>query len=313
MTAMKNNGSKSVFAARVGAMCAALALVVPGSAFAESKDDDRATDEERKALERAESAASRGYLERQPAVRHRKLLVANRFEVGLTGESTINADFRHIIGGGLKLEYHLSDMFSVGVVGIAATALNTKLVDRILPTLPTTVDNTKREPSQSQFTAHLNSMPLHGAGYLSITPWYGKLAAFGSAFLNFDFYFQAGVAFAQLKSDCPSTICNDKSPGKTTVGADGMDIPPDYNPNNDAPLNSGMKVGLYLGGGIHVFLNDFMALDITVRDYAFVDNPSGADFNADLYVSEDDNRFLNHLFFGAGISFMLPTKVKRTP
>ena len=62
-----------------------------------------------------------------------------------------------------------------------------------------------------------------------------------------------------------------------------------------------------------MFLNDFIALDLTVRDYAFTDNPSGADFNADLVVTKDDNRFLHHLFFGAGLSIMFPTKVKRTP
>ena len=98
----------------------------------------------------------------------------------------------------------------------------------------------------------------------------------------------------------------------------GEMLPPDNNPNNDDPLNNGSRVGLYLGGGIHVFLSDFIALDLTVRDYMFSDNPSGADYNADLFVGknettgEDDNRFLNHLFFGAGLSVMFPTTVKRT-
>jgi hypothetical protein len=89
--------------------------------------------------------------------------------------------------------------------------------------------------------------------------------------------------------------------------------PPDNNPNNDKPLNDGSRLGLYLGGGIHVFLSDFIALDLTVRDYAFSDNPSGADFNANLAVTSDDSRFLHHLFFGAGVSIMFPTTVKRTP
>lgn len=247
------------------------------------------------------------------AVRHRRLLVKHRFEFAPLFESTINADFRHIIGGGAKLEYHLSDMLSVGVVGVGSTAINTKLVDKILPTLEMTTDDKTREPSQAEFTDRLNTMPIHGAGYVSLTPWYGKLAAFSQAFVAFDFYFQAGVSFAQLKSNCPVDVCNDPAPGQSTTGMDGDTIPPDNNPNNDPPLNSGNRVGLYLGGGIHVFLNDFLALDMSVRDYAFTDNPSGADFNADLYVSNADNRFLHHLFFGVGISVMLPTTVRRTP
>jgi len=159
-------------------------------------------------------------------------------------------------------------------------------------------------------------MPFHGAAYVSLTPWYGKLAAFSQAFVAFDFYFQAGVAFAQLKSDCPtSTVCKDTHPGTSIPDPNdpSMTIPPDLNPNNDPPLNSGTKAGLYLGGGIHVFLNDFVALDLTFRDYAFSDNPSGADYNADLFVSKKDNRFIHHLFGGIGVAIFFPTTVKRTP
>ena len=246
------------------------------------------------------------------AVRRRRLLVKHRFELAPLFESTINADFRHIVGGGAKLEYHLGDMFSIGVVGVGSTALDTKLVDKIRPTLEMDANPRTREPSQAEFMQRLNTMPLHGAAYVSLTPWYGKLAAFSQAFVAFDFYFQAGVSFAQLKSDCPATVCFDDGLSHLDPNT-GDTIPPDNNPNNDRPLNDGTRVGLYLGGGIHVFLNDFLALDMTVRDYAFTDNPSGADFNADLLVSNSDNRFLHHLFFGVGISVMLPTTVKRTP
>jgi outer membrane beta-barrel protein len=242
------------------------------------------------------------------AVRHRRLLVKNRFELAPLFESTINADFRHIIGVGAKLEYHLSDMLSIGAVGVGSTALNTKLIDRIMPTLEENVNNMTREPSQSEFESRLNTMPLHGALYVSLTPWYGKLAAFSQAYVAFDFYFQVGVAFAQLKSNCPDNVCTDVN--TDTPEKDGT--PPDMNPNNDPPLNSGGRAGLYIGGGVHVFLNDFIALDLTIRDYAFTDNPSGADFNANLAVTNDDNRFIHHLFFGAGVSIMFPTKLKRT-
>jgi len=251
----------------------------------------------------------------QPAVRHRLLLVKQRFELTPSFESTINADFRHIIGGGAKLEYHLTDMLSFGAVGIFSTSLNTGLVDRIMPTLEDDVDDATREPSQDEFSQHLNKMPIHGAAFASLTPWYGKLAAFGKAFVNFDFYFQGGLAFASLTSKCSNSICDDTHPGVAIEDPDDptMQIQPDDNPNNDPPLNSGPQIGLYLGGGIHVFLNEFIALDLTVRDYAFNDNPSGADFNADLYVSEDDSRFQHHIFMGIGVSVMLPMKAKRTP
>jgi outer membrane beta-barrel protein len=258
-------------------------------------------------------------LAKDVAVRHRRLLVKNRFEVTPLFESSIDADYQHTIGGGLKLEYHLGDMLSIGVIGVGSTSLHTGIVDKVVDTLPPTPKPGSKDPTKDQFLEHLNSMPLHGAAYLSLTPWYGKLAAFSSAFVAFDFYFQAGVSFAMLKSDCPKTAghCDDTHPGTSIM--QGMDsVPADNDPKNDPPLNDGNRVGLYLGGGIHVFLSDFLALDLTVRDYAFSDNPSGADYNADQFVGTsptlgDDNRFLHHLFFGAGLSIMFPTTVKRTP
>ena len=275
----------------------ALALTVAGNAYAERRLNSLHSD---------------------VAVRHRRLLVKNRFEVTPLFESSIDADFQHTVGGGLKLEYHLSDMLSIGAVGVFSTSFHTSLVDRIVTTLPDTPPMTGKDPSKDQFLDRLNSIPVHGAAYISVTPWYGKLAAFSQAFVAFDFYFQAGISYAQLTSNCPPTVCSDTHPGTSIMGPMGDTIPPDNNPQNDPPLNDGTRIGLYLGGGIHVFLNDFIALDLTVRDYAFSDNPSGADYNADQFVGNnpmlgDDNRFLNHLFFGAGLSVMLPTTVKRTP
>jgi outer membrane beta-barrel protein len=269
------------------------------------------------AFETTAAAERKRYkLDSQPLVRARKLLVAHRFEVTPLFESTINADFKHFIGGGLKAEYHLTDNLSIGALGVYTASFNTGLVDRIVPNLEDGIDDATREPSKAEFTQRLNDMPLHGAAYISLTPWYGKLAAFSKAYVNFDFYFQAGMAFAQLKSSCSDVVCDDDHPGTAGTDPDGdgpMEAPPpDLNPNNDPPLNEGSKFGLYLGAGLHVFVNDFIAIDLTVRDYAFSDNPSGADFNADLFVSEDDSRFLHHLFMGAGVSIMLPAKVKRT-
>ncbi len=250
-------------------------------------------------------------LSKDVAVRHRRLLVAHRFELAPLFESTVNADYRHIIGGGAKLEYHFSDILSFGIIGVASASINTGLVNKINDTLVSNPAD-PREPTQTQFIDHLNSMPLHGAAYISITPWYGKLAAFGTSYVAFDFYFQAGLSFAQLSSNCPATICNDTAPGQPKPGPNNTTIPPDMNPNNDPPLNSGGRVGLYLGGGIHVFLNDFIGLDLTVRDYAFNDNPSGADFDANLFVDDKDSRFIHHLFMGVGLSIMFPMTVVRT-
>ena len=127
-------------------------------------------------------------------------------------ESTINADFQHIVGGGLKLEYHLGDMLSIGVIGVALDRRSTpSLVDkhrrrRCRRRTPTT---RRASRARSEFLEHLNTMPFHGAAYISLTPWYGKLAAFAPAYVAFDFYFQAGVvvraAAVELPDDASAT------------------------------------------------------------------------------------------------------------
>lgn len=244
----------------------------------------------------------------EPVVRNRVLYVKKRLELAPLFEMTVNGDFQQILGGGLKLEYHLTDQLSIGAVGVYGINLDTKLTKKIVPTLENTADSNTAEPSKTEFRQHLNKMPLHGALYVSFTPWYGKLVAFGKSNLPFDFYFQGGMSFASLTSNCASSVCSDQFAGQPSD-----DHPLDYNPNNDQPLNDGTKIGLYFGGGIHVFLSEFIALDLTVRDYWFSDNPSGADFNADTFVSSSDSRFLHHLFAGVGISIMLPASAKRTP
>src|SRR5262245_15873372 len=88
----------------------------------------------------ANTGRRKSALSTDKAVRNRRLLVNGRFEAAPTFESTINPEFQHIVGGGLKLEYHLSDMLSIGAVGIGSTQFNTKLTDRIVPTLMTSQD-----------------------------------------------------------------------------------------------------------------------------------------------------------------------------
>src|SRR5947208_16925096 len=94
-------------------------------------------------------------LEKDVAVRHRRLLVAKRFEATPLFESSGNADFQHIVGGGLKLEYHFSDKLSSGVIGVASPALHTSLVDEVVHTLPATPPMVGRDPRTAQGLYHL--------------------------------------------------------------------------------------------------------------------------------------------------------------
>ena len=70
-------------------LAAATALALPGTAFARKSP-----------------------LEGQPDVRHKYELRSLRFEVAPTFEATVQADYKHTVSGGLKIEYHLTDSLS---------------------------------------------------------------------------------------------------------------------------------------------------------------------------------------------------------
>jgi outer membrane beta-barrel protein len=282
----------------------ALILATPVSALAQEDDDG------------GRNVATS--LAEQPAVRHRLLLVKGRFELTPAFEANVNADYKYTMSGGLRAEYHLSDMLSVGGIGFYGASLKTGLTDRILATLDENNPDGDPTPTKAEYEQHLNDIPIHGAAYVSLTPWYGKLAAFGAAFVNFDFYFSAGLAFAQLSNDCGPNVCNDDAPGEDEVIPNPDPTMPDTvivdnNANDDPALNDGNRFGLYLGGGIHVFLNNWLALDLTVRNYLFSNNPSGLDTNFDYKVGDDDNQLQNHLFLGVGLSVFFPMTPERTP
>jgi outer membrane beta-barrel protein len=244
-------------------------------------------------------------LEGQPAIRHKLELRERRFEITPTFEATISADFKTTYSFGAKLDYHVNDWFSIGVLGFYGVAVNTGLMDQIVSSLPTT-DANYPTPSQATALSHANTMPFHGAVAATFTPWAGKLSAFGKAFVSYDIYVQGGLALAQTQNDFGgddnATVCDqnctDPDPNRRVFN----------DPRNDGPHNAGWNPGLLIGGGVHLFFGGWGALDISIRDYMFTDNPSGLDFFKDDRINDQDRRFLTHLFVGVGFSLYLPAK-----
>jgi outer membrane beta-barrel protein len=254
------------------------------------------------------ASARKSPLEGQPDVRHKYELRLSRFELSPTFEATVQADYRHTISGGLKAEYHLTDALSIGGLIFFGAGIDTALTEQIEDSLPGdgSVPPGDPTPDKGQFRDHLNDTPLHGGVQATFTPWFGKMNLFGKAYVAFDVYVSGGLGFAQTKlSDSRFDSCE-----RVQDGTDAMGQPLFNDPRNDGACNTGFNPGLLMGAGIHVFINKWIALDLSFRNYMFSDNPSGLDFDADLDVDEDDRRFLSHLYFGVGVSLYLPTKVK---
>lgn len=252
------------------------------------------------------AAAKPRPLSEQPAVRHKFELRDLRLEVVPTFEASVAAEFKNTLSGGLKIEYHLTDALSIGVMGFFGTDINTGLLDQVVDSLPTSMPVNDPTPTQAQALEHANTMPIHGGAGLTFTPWFGKLGLFGRAFLSYDIYVSGGFGFAMTKNkfdgddDTPvcDSNCQDPDPMRRL----------NNDPRNDGPHNEGFNPGIQFGGGFHLYLSNFAALDIYLRDYMFTDNPSGFDVNFDKQVDNDDRRFMSHLFVGVGLSFFIPPK-----
>jgi outer membrane beta-barrel protein len=250
-------------------------------------------------------------LDGQPTVRHKEELRDGRFEITPTFEASISAPFKNTLAGGLKIEYHITDVFSVDALFFFGSSLNTGLLDQVADSLPTTDAPASMDltPSRTTALSHANSIPIHGGVGLTFTPFFGKLALFQKAFLAYDIYLSGGFGFAKTENDFQG---DDKATTCEQFCDDATKDPRDKftDPRNDGPHNAAFNPGVQFGGGLHLFFNNWAALDIYVRDYMFGDNPSGLDFNNDNRVDDSDRRFLSHLFVGVGIAFYLPTTAK---
>lgn len=255
------------------------------------------------------ASARKSPLSGAPMVRHKYEYRLKRFEVVPIFEGSVGAEYNHTLSGGLKAEYHLTDSLSFGGNILFGTALSTGLYDEIRDSLPPPGDAPYPTPSTQNADQHKNAIPLHGSVHITFTPTFGKMSLFGKSFLAYDIYFFGGFGFANTTNtfDGPggddATNCDENCMGDPSTHR--------FNdPRNDGPHNAGFNPGVAFGGGLHVYFNKWVALDLSLRNYMFADNPSGFDQNFDLRVDDDDRSFTNHLFVGVGISLFLPPKIE---
>jgi len=101
-------------------------------------------------------ADRRNVLEDQPAIRHKYEMRKTRFEVSPALVMSINQDFRHFVGGGIVLQFHITDWLGIGVQGAFGGGVDSGITDRLAGdsgVLPAT--ETGVQPSKTQFRDHL--------------------------------------------------------------------------------------------------------------------------------------------------------------
>lgn len=254
------------------------------------------------------ASARKSPLTDAPMVRHKYEYRLQRFEVVPVFEGSVGAEYKHTLSGGVKVEYHLTDALSLGGSILFGTGISTGLYDEIRSSLPDPgPGNTYPVPNKSHADQHVNTIPMHGSVHLTFTPTFGKMSLFGKSFLAYDIYFFGGFGFANTSN----TFSGDDDLTQCDTNCDAAPDAQRFNdPRNDGPHNAGFNPGVAFGGGLHVYFSKWVALDISLRNYMFADNPSGFDQNFDLQVDNDDRAFMNHLFVGVGVSLFFPPKIQ---
>jgi outer membrane beta-barrel protein len=262
------------------------------------------------------ASARKSPLAGQPMVRHKYEYRTSRIELVPLFEGSVGAQYQHTLSGGLKAEFHLTDSLSFGGSVLFGTSISTGLYDEIHGTLPEP-GAPFPTPSTDVADDHINRIPLHGSAHVTFTPTFGKMSLFGKAFVAYDIYFFGGLAFAKTENSFggndDEVVCDVNNPEEGVLcnepPMEGVPNPAD-DPRNDGPHNAGFNMGIAFGGGLHVFINKWIAIDLSLRNYMFSDNPSGLDNNFDRRVDDADRSFMSHLFVGVGVSLYLPPRVK---
>jgi outer membrane beta-barrel protein len=247
------------------------------------------------ALPQVAHAQRRSPLADAPAIRKRLELRETRFEIGVGWTSTIGQDYFHsqLVGG--RLAFHISDWFAIAAVGgFGAVQLETAYHERLTGSLVPN-PNVAREPSATEAENSMQRVKWMAAAQLEFTPFTGKYSLFGKIFAHYDFYAFAGPGFLGIEpTNAAVPACSDAGTSRSC----GM---------------SGAKLGGNVGLGLHTFFNQFVALNVELRDVIAKLNPSGRDTNGDSFARLDDATWQSTYMVTGNIMFFFPTVAAISP
>jgi outer membrane beta-barrel protein len=196
---------------------------------------------------------------------------AGRLEATLTGNLSLNDPFFAKYFGGLKLGYHLTEFISVsahGAGGLARQTGSTVLCPASEGCRDATDLQLYQVPGKIEWLAGLE---------VAWSPVYGKLNVFSEQVVHFDLSILGGADY----------IAHRQAVGREAALA--LDL------QGDSPSTE-TAIGGHLGLGARVFLTEWMAVRLEVKDYVY---------RADV-PNNGGTALQNQLFTELGLSFFVP-------
>jgi outer membrane beta-barrel protein len=301
---------------------------------------------------RTAEAKKPGVLEGKPVVATPLLLRKFRFQISPQVGMSLNQPFIHkgFVGAGVRVDFTewigVRGHFNYGIIDVDSR-LQKALLDGGLPQGETGADPTAPDlpvrpngeldnpaPLLHDFQAGLTKLQWTSSIDLAFTPFAGKLGLFSSIFTEYDIYIFGGVGLASYTRAFPDQLSTSE-----ILGIENTDSPTDANGQPDptyctAPgagaanaecvlhpvkADEGVRVGGSIGGGVHLFLTDWVSLNPEIQDVIVAQNDGG--LNATIRDvppvvnnaggSDGDRTIRHNVTFNLGFTFYLPPKAKR--
>ena len=232
-------------------------------------------------------------LKDEPAIRNKVELRDNRWEIVPEATGSLNSPLRQHVMGRLRLRYHLSDFFAVGITGFGGITFPTKNFTGIIQIQDRNQDGTADLPGgendlegnqDADFDALRRVRAVNFGGSLDgeLTPIYGKLGIFGKYFIRYDLSLVLGMGVVQTAG-----ILTEVAP----VEGDGIDARFIPSP--------------HIGVGSRFFVNDFIAVNLEFRDTLVLDN-----FDGGLEQGVPATKLNNFVTGTIGAAIFFPTTAK---
>lgn len=268
-------------------------------------------------LAEAQDIQLTGPLAGAPAVRKLKMYRQGRISLAPMAYFSVNDEFqRHLMAGG-RVEYNLFDFLALGVFGAKTIiGLRTSLADEVHDkgvfdqlNYPYRDDTHPNARQRILFANNqLGLIDYIGGVQASLVPFRGKFSLFARAFIDADAFLFLGVGAAGVRE-------------RADVERSEEDVNPENQQGSAVDTTTRTHIAPTFGGGLNMYLSDFIALSLEYRMMPFAWNTSGTDeagsdchggeFPDDAIDADDDLMHFNQ-FFTVGVMFHLPTSPRAT-
>jgi outer membrane beta-barrel protein len=293
-------------------------------------------------------ARKKGVLEGEPIVRKKLQLRKFRFQLTPFIAMSLSQPFVHMGYVGARVGTHFADWIGLRAgFGYGVIALDSKLLKAVnnggLPrgvapgevddsiaagqTCPAdgppcrragAIEDDNPAPLRHDFRAGVTKAQWQASVDAVFTPFSGKLGLFSAIFTEYDIYVFGGLGLVGW---------NKRYGDRST--AEQLEIPQtgpmacigDNGTENEECIlhpvkaDTGVKVGGSFGGGLNLFLTDWVALNLEFQDIITRNNIAGLNTTvSDIppRVDKDDKDIFHNVTFQLGATFYIPFKAKRT-